>query len=164
MGEAMKEAGEKSGDLIRNIQKLEGDAGESFKALGFRSVAELKPLLDLGGAGFLDELVKRFEQIENPLDRTGVAMRLFGDEAGETFGVMLNKGEPALRAIRQRAIELNRGLSDGDLLEMQQFRATWKRVEGVLVSFSRALGFGALPVVRRFVESLARWLEANEKL
>lgn len=164
--EGIVEIGERASDVVRNIGKLTGDAGESFKALGFRSVEDLKGMngeLRTGEDLFFDAL-RRLSQVENQADRTGVAMRLFGDDVGTRLARVAALGADEIERLRQEARDLGIVLDGESLRAMQEFRAVSARTGAVMRALRDEIGLNFLQALGPAIKAIGDFVRENREL
>lgn len=157
--EGAVEVAERASDLVRNVKALTGDAGESFKALGFTSVEQLKGAdgqmrnaLDL-----FNDVVDRLAKVENAGDRTGIAMRMFGDDVGQ-------KLVPALLELAQAkkdAEDMGAVMSEDDLKMAREMRRAWGKVSLGLRGLGLTIGRTLAPAVKDILGRMGAWLKQN---
>lgn len=161
--EAMTEVADRASDVVQNIGKLTGDAGESFKALGFTSVKELRKadgsLRDI--PELFDDILGRLAEVENQGERTGIAMRLFGDDTGLAIaGLPIDR----LRELKQEALELGLVMSAEDVAAAKRFSGA---LNGLLATFNALVRSGIGKLIPKLTELTKRtqaWLLVHREL
>ena len=158
--EGMTELADRASDVILNIKELTGDAGESFKSLGFKSVAGLKKadgsLRDL--PELFDDVLNRLEAVENVGERTGIAMRLFGDDTGLAIaGIPLDR----LRELRQEALELGLVMSRENVEAAREFEQSTGTLFAQLGALRNQVIVPLLPLLNQYAKQLTSAVQAN---
>lgn len=157
--EGAVEVSERASDLIRNVKALKGDAGESFKALGFQSIQDLK---DADGKmrrplELFNEVAARLAKVENAGDRTGIAMRMFGDDVGQ-------KLVPALLELadaKKTAADMGAVMSEDDLKQARDLRRSWGRISLGLRGLALTVGRALAPAMKDLLKTAGAWLKTN---
>lgn len=157
--EGAVEVSERASDLIRNVKALKGDAGESFKALGFQSIKDLK---DADGKmrrplELFNDVAERLAKVENAGDRTGIAMRMFGDDVGQKLVPALLELADAKKA----AADMGAVMSEDDLKQARDLRRSWGRVTLGLRGLALTVGRNLAPAMKELLKITGAWLKAN---
>lgn len=161
--EAIVEAGERASDVIRNTKSFVSEAGESFKALGFKSLQELKkPNGELrDGLDLFDDLIERLAKVKVDVDRTGIAMRLFGDDVGLAFtGVNLK----TLARLRKEAKALGGTISQDNIRTLRAFTIQTSILTAQLKNLRNQITFGTLPALTALARRMGKWISLNRKV
>jgi hypothetical protein len=158
--EGMTELADRASDVVLNIKELTGDAGESFKSLGFRSVRELRKtngeLRDI--PELFDDVLTRLSNVENVGERTGIAMRLFGDDTGLAIaGIDIDK----LRELRDEALELGLVMSRDDVQAAQALERATGRLFARLRALRNQIVIPLLPALTKYADELGTMVSAN---
>lgn len=161
--EAIVEIGERASDVVRNVKKLTGDAGESFKALGFKSVRDLqKPNGELReGIDLFDDVIGRLSKVKVATDRTGIAMRLFGDDVGQAFTAA---DIETLGRLRSSAKALGVTMSQENIQSARLFNQEISVLMAMLGALRDQTTFALLPTVSKITRQILEWVTANRKL
>lgn len=161
--EGIVEVGERASDVVRNVKTLTGDAGESFKALGFTSVRQLqKPNGQLReGIDLFDDVLKRLAKVQVATDRTGIAMRLFGDDVGQALTAA---NLQTFEQMRAEAQQLGLVLSEENVRAARAFNRESSLLGSTLGALRDQLTFGLLPEVMEVTKQIRGWITTNRKL
>lgn len=164
--EGITDAAEKASDLVLNIKKLAGDAGESFKALGFQSIADLtdgngrlRNSLDL-----FKDVVARLAKIENQGERTGIAMRLFGDDVGRRLIPFIDRFGSSIDAATAAAAEFGAIITNEDVEAAREFRAAWGGAVATLRGFGYQIGRAILPQLTAYLMRVTDVVRVHREL
>lgn len=164
--EAITDAAERASDVLLNVKNLTGDAGESFKALGFRSVRELA-----GANGGLRnslelfrDLVARLRGVENQGERTGIAMRLFGDDVGRRIVPFIERYGDRLDEVIQTQARFGAIVTDADVETVRQYRGAFAGFSATVRGLAFVVGRNLLPPLSRVLNRVSDWAATNRVL
>lgn len=158
--EGISEVAERASDIVENIKNLTGDAGESFKSLGFDSFLELTD-----GRGnireardLFDDVIGRLALVENRALRTGIAMRLFGDDTGLAIAsIPLDQ----LVELQSEVRTLGLVMTGDGVAAARRFSVAFGGVRAILRAFAIDIGVQVLPAVEELLLGFRRWILAN---
>lgn len=160
--EGLADLGEKASDVFRNDPKGTSDAGESFKALGISvrdAAGQLKSVDQIFG-----EVLDKLPKIQNEGDRTGVAMRLLGDDAGRDLVPFLSLGRDAVEALAAEAGILGAVIGDDDVRASKRFGGGLARLSAQIKGIQRRVGFELLPTLSDYVDIANQVVKSNREL
>lgn len=128
--------------------KLLKDMGiEAFDAEG-----KLRPMGDL-----LPELADRFKTMPDGIDKTGIAMALFG-RGGKDMIPLLNLGADGMAALAKEADNLGLSLSSGNIDQIKKYTFAHRDMEEAITGVKLQIGMALMPVLTRF----ATWFTEHQ--
>lgn len=147
-------------ELAQGMRKLAQDAargGENLKAAGVG-------LLDAGGkARTADQLFKavaqRFAELPAGVDKTALAIRLFGDELGPKLIPLLDQGTAGLERMQKEAVRLGLAISDRAVAAATEFNDNLTRLQGLARGVGVEIGNSLIPALN---ELATEFLDARE--
>ncbi len=147
-------------ELAQGMRKLAQDAargGENLKAAGVG-------LLDAGGkARTADQLFKavaqRFAELPAGVDKTALAIRLFGDELGPKLIPLLDQGTAGLERMQQEAVRLGLAISDRAVAAATEFNDNLTRLQGLARGVGVEIGNSLIPALNELANE---FLDARE--
>lgn len=160
--EALTDLGEKASDVFRNDPKGTSDAGESFKALGI-SVRTASGALKTVDQLF-SEVLDKLPLIQDEGDRTGVAMRLFGDDVGRDLVPFLSLGRDAIEAMAEEAGLLGIVIGESSVGAAKEYSGELAKLGAQLKGIERRIGFGLLPTLTEYAKLANELVKENRDL
>lgn len=147
-------------ELAQGMRKLAQDAargGENLKAAGVG-------LLDAGGkARTADQLFKavaqRFAELPPGVDKTALAIRLFGDELGPKLVPLLNQGTAGLERMQKEAERLGLAISERAKEAAVEFNDNLTRLQGLARGVGVEIGNSLIPALNELANE---FLDARE--
>ncbi|WP_336056478.1 phage tail tape measure protein [Nitratireductor sp. CH_MIT9313-5] len=110
-----------------------------------------------------NETVEAIADIESPMERTRIAMALFG-RAGADMTRMFEGGAEQLRFHREEARRTGHVLGQSVTDFSEVFGDNVTRLEKRLEGIKNLIGVGLMPVMNEIVEHITAWVDANAKL
>ena len=147
-------------ELAQGMRKLAQDAargGDNLKAAGVG-------LLDAGGkARTADQLFKavaqRFAELPPGVDKTALAIRLFGDELGPKLVPLLNQGTAGLERMQKEAERLGLAISERAKEAAVEFNDNLTRLQGLARGVGVEIGNSLIPALNELANE---FLDARE--
>lgn len=155
---AAKLSGLEVGDLGKAIAKTSGLLVDAQQ--GQKSAVELFQRLKLDPKGIKDtdqllqSLAERFSQMPDGVQKTSLAIDIFGDKLGPKMVPLLNDGTAGLAAMREEARQLGVVVSTEAGQAAEQFNDNLDRLGSVGQGAFQQLSAAALPTLNAITEAL----------
>lgn len=134
-----------------------GPGAQAFQALGVEiknADGSLRSLTDLRD-GVADGMAK----IQNPTERTAIAMALF-EETGPRFINLFSQGSEAMRAMRAEVAALGGGITNDFARASEAMNDQLSRLRLLSLSLKVTLAQALLPTIRAIVDKMVQWGKA----
>lgn len=150
--------------LARGLQELRtkgtGPAADGLKALKVNvHDAEIQH-------GNLDQVLEivadRFAKMPDGVEKTAVAMDLFG-RSGTELLPLLNKGASGIKELRDEAERLGVVIGDEGIEKAHEFELAQKRLGATLTGLKNEAVIALLPALQEMVEGLSAWVGENRE-
>lgn len=163
--ETISDAAERVGDVVKNVKKLSGDAGEALGRIGFKNINELKDANGdvLRSLPLFKLLASRLADVENEGQRTGIAMQLFGDAGRDVIPFITRYGKDMDAAI-ESSMRFGAVVGKEDVQAARDFRAAYGGVIATIRGVSFIIGRRTLPVVSKYLRQLSDWVIGHKEL
>lgn len=135
-----------------------GEAKDALKALHINA----KTFTNLGLEKQFEILQDRLSRVESPANRLRLAFKLF-DSEGTSVIQMLNKGAPAIAAMKAEADKFGLTLSGRTIKTAEDYTDSLGRLKGAFTGLQRTLGTELGPAMAKFFNDLAKWIAENKR-
>lgn len=117
------------------------------------------------GVGFdFLALSDSFQKIQDPIQRTRLSMRLFGEDAGPKMIPLLMAGRKGLMAYRRQLEELGAVITPEDAERGADFQKSLKGLQTAIFGARLAFSRESLPLMTDTVNELTQWTSKNRQL
>lgn len=138
-------------NVMLQAQKGSAEAIDSFERLGL----SYEYLNGLNPQGKFQELIKGLQTIEDPTERAGLAMKIFG-EAGRSLIPIIDAGEEGIDKLRKQAEELGISMSEKSASQAAALSDALDRLKTSALGFSLKLGEVLAPGLINSLEFLKK--------
>lgn len=142
------------------VKKGTGPVAEGLAQLGIKA----EDLAAQNGRGKMQLLAEGFKNIQNPAEKSAVAMRLFGAEAGGDLLGFLELGADGIDKMAKRADELGVVMGENAVKAGVGFKDSLDEMKQTLGGLVRLVGSEMLPIVKESIEDFRDWASANRGL
>lgn len=150
--------GSEIGQLNTGLTRLQKNIGDAEAGLA-TAVREFDRLgiavSDLRGLS-TDEQIKliadRFKQLPSTIDRSSVALNLFG-RSGISLSKLLNEGSEGINRFQQEAKDLGLAFSRVDAAKIEEANDAFTRAQAISTGFANSLTIELAPVIQAVTES-----------
>jgi len=111
----------------------------------------------------LADLADRFQEMPDQTRKTGIAMRLFGED-GARLTNMLNEGSEGLRRAGMEAESFGNILSEDTLAASEEFQNQLSDGIQILKGWKNTLGAALLPTVTKAIKAFKAWSLQNRAI
>jgi len=162
-------AGNRRLDLVEEYKKLQQaqhNLEQSYGPQGQALFALEKYGLNVedamqGGIKGLYALSDAFQQIQDPIEKTHIAVQLFGDDAGAKMVTILDQGSAGIERYREQVQRLGAQVTDQDTANAEKYTSNLNTLklafEGLKLSLSREI----LPLMMQSQAELTNWIVNN---
>lgn len=102
-----------------------GESGKDFAKLGIHLKDSKGEMISLDGA--IEEIADRFKEMQNPIEKTALAQKLFG-RGGAALVPLLSKGREGVKELREEFEALGGGLNDETIAAANDADDAFKRL------------------------------------
>lgn len=137
---------DKGSKTLNPVQQMYKDMGISIDD----SSGKLKPFDVL-----LGETADKFKDMPDGIQKTGIAMTLFGRSAGPDMVTLLNQGSEGLKEIAANADKYGITLTAGNVVAARQFVLAHKDMDAAVEGVRIQIGNFMIPVMTTLTETLS---------
>lgn len=108
------------------------------------------------------DIADRFKAMPNGMEKTALAMQLFG-RGGAQLIPMLNNGRAALKGWMEESEKYRTNVPDA-LEKTEAFEGANKRLGYWMMNLKKTIGFEVMPVLTDLIQKVLGWYEANQAI
>lgn len=124
-------------------------------------------MAQLAGLNFEDKLgliADALLEVEDKSERTLLAQRLLGEEAGPQLASLLESGAAGIRQLGDEAERLGAVLDEDALAASEEFQDAVTNLKTTVGGLVNQVGIELIPLVQNAVEEIQRWVLENREL
>lgn len=111
----------------------------------------------------LETLADAFEKAGPKVNKTALAIELFGRSAGPRMLLMLNKGREGIEGMRDEAEDLGFVIGGETIEASEEFEMAQKRLHATLIGVRNEAVGAILPALKEMAEGLSEWVKENRE-
>jgi len=146
--------------LVEARERGTGPTSEGLELLGV-SLSDL-PVDDTEAA--LGVLADAFSTLDNETERTAIASRIFGEEAGPALKTLLDEGSSGIEALGDRAEELGGVLGEDALGSAEQLTDAFTDLQTLFDGVKNQIGSALAPTITVLVDKITDFVAENDDL
>jgi len=146
--------------LVEAREKGTGPTSEGLELLGV-SLADL-PTDDTEAA--LGVLADAFSGLENETERTAIASRIFGEDAGPALKTLLDEGSEGIEALGDRAADLGGVLGEDALGSAEALTDSFTDLQTLFEGVKNQIGAELAPTITDLVGRIIDFVQENDDL
>jgi TP901 family phage tail tape measure protein len=146
----------------RGMEQAKKGTGPVHDALGKLKIK----MQDLKGETLdqnLEVLADAFKNAGPEVNKTAIAIDLFGRGAGPRMQLLLNKGKEGLVDLRNEASKLGFVMGEDALRAAEEFEAAQKRLHATLIGVRNEAVTAVLPALTEMGNALGEWVKENRE-
>jgi phage-related protein len=150
---------DKLSDFIKGLSAAQNDLRdgsegmvEAFKALGLSA----EEAANMTQEQLFTETIKRLQQMENQVERTGIAYRIFGEDDAAQLTNILNLNNQEMERMINNFYLLGGSASDSAIQKSRTLSAAVSNLRLAWQGFSNTIGEAVMPVLTAIVNALTK--------
>lgn len=108
-------------------------------------------------------MAEKFKNMEDGIEKTGLAMELFG-RSGPRLLPLMNEGKKGIEALRTEAQQLGGVMGEDLLAQSEEFQDSMLRMQTVINGIRNEVGAKLIPIINKVTDSIKKWFLANRAM